>query len=236
MFKLDFARGLDQGSKLHMLFESERLHLKLGSVTELTGVDHHLVVPKLSALARGWQGVPGSGNTRYDDWTDYNRALEVAVNAFRIREASHSMRLVNSLVDRGMDMDFGPRFHRLRTPVARFYAEQERKTEGDFMVLDLEVGQKVPQGKSPEEAYEHIRGYSGYPLDPIALMCLRYTHSHLSHGIYWFDALGAEVSPKGDGRFDDAPYLDCRNDEVNADWNWKKRARPFRIAPYARGQ
>lgn len=234
MFKMDFARGLDQGCKLHLLFKSQGLDLKLGEVEQLTGVEHHLVVPKFSALKRGWEGVPGSSAMRYDDWTDYNFALEVAVNAFRHPNAVLSITLINSLVDRRGEMDFGGRFHRLRTPTARFYAEQECKTEGDFMIFELEVGEKVPKGKSPEEAYAHIRGYVGYPLDPIALMCLRYTHSHLSHSIHWFDALGAEVSPMGDGRFDDAPYLDCRKDEVNADWNWKKRARPFRIAPYAR--
>lgn len=235
MFKMDFARGLDQGAKLSILFESRGVPLKLGQVMHLTGVGHHLVVPKLSALARAWLGVP-LYEMAHHDWTNYNRALKLAVGMFSSQQAVPSIRLINSLEDHQMEMDLGPRFHRLCVPTARFYAEQEHETEGDFMIFDLEVGEKVPRGKSPEEAYELIRGYGGYPLDPIALMCLRFTHSHLSHSIHWLDALGAEVSPKGDGRFDDAPYLDCRNDEVNADWNWKKRARPFRIAPYARGQ
>jgi hypothetical protein len=98
------------------------------------------------------------------------------------------------------------------------------------VLVDDEVGQ------SPFEARESILSHRHFPLDPIAILAMLFTHhNELGDTTLWLDAVGAEVSPKGDGRFEDTPYFDRRGRLlVNLDWNWGKRRRSFRFAPSAR--
>ncbi|MCR4256734.1 MAG: hypothetical protein NUW08_03450 [Candidatus Uhrbacteria bacterium] len=180
-----------------------------------------LVTPKLSL----WSRAPIEPERR--DWSEYNRAL-AWLDHFR---QDGAFRLEDHLAEAAHGIDHGPRFHHLRPETAAAHAALECAHPGDFIVWRLDLDpDALCVGLAPDDALDRILGMGRIPLDPIALLCLLHTHPGVREQMPWLDALGAEVGYKGEGRFDHVPFLDCRISCVNADWNWKKLARPFRIA------
>jgi hypothetical protein len=119
----------------------------------------------------------------------------------------------------------------MHSATAKAYNALAAEQPGDFLVLRVRTGGEGQEGLSPDEAREYMAFHGRFPLDPIAILAMLYSDRRmLSDNVRWYDALGVEISPKGDGRFDDSAYFDCRHGDINLDWNWTKRKRSFRIA------
>lgn len=117
---------------------------------------------------------------------------------------------------------------RLRKETREAYEKLLTVQPGDSLALDVTIGGQDEAGLAPAEARERMVAKGRFPLDPIVVWRL-IRGFDLSRELIWLDTLGAEVSPKADGRFDDTPYFDCRMGHIIADWNWATRARSFRL-------
>lgn len=120
-------------------------------------------------------------------------------------------------------------FCRLRRETREAYAAILADQPSAAILLRVTVGGPDQEGLAPAEARERMFARNRFPLDPVVIASMIRAH-RLEDRLIWLDALGAEISPKGDGRFDDTPYFDCRRGHIIADWNWATRARSFRLA------
>ena len=139
--------------------------------------------------------------------------------------------LEDNLADTGLRMDHTAKFVTYFREYDTFYRNIEGRFSGDFMVLPVRFDM---EGLAPFEARDRILKAGNVPLDPIAVVSFLYTHRDiLDDAILWLDALAVQVSPRGDGLYEDTCYVDRRGKALcNMDWNWGHRERTFRIAPY----
>jgi len=188
---------------------------------------HVWVMPKPSEIVRRFQCCSGE-----ECWPLPNRVLLILT--FMLRHEGFS--LESSLADPSFGMDLGPRYYQLTPETQAAYARLENETVGDFLVIPVDLGFKHA-GKSPAESYARLCTEGRFGLDPFAMLVAFFTHAQtLGKKVMWLDTVGAQISVKGNGRFDDTPYIDRRHDNGgqvlhSLDWNYGFRKRSFRLAP-----
>jgi hypothetical protein len=193
-------------------------------------VGNLLVFPKLSSLAN----VPD--DEKLPDqlmWPKENYALEAFLGALTWDER---YAFANHLQDQSMTppMSLDPRCVRYREHTVQAYRKLEAETPGDYLIVPYLLDTDV--GAPPFRVQERIESMSDVTNpDPVAVLSWMYTHDHvLRDDTLWVDILGIDVAPKSDEKYSDTCYADRRGGPmytVNLDWNWGRRARPFRLAP-----
>jgi len=204
-----------RGSTLHMELLEDLISKRINERP-----NHAVFVfPKPAALAR--RGIEEIGHS-----------LPNFLDLFR---PHHERFLVeDNLADASLGMEHTEKYWRYHPTTAEAYAALDGQMPGDFIVLSGSLGDDIA-GENPFNARSMILADGGIPLDPFAVISVLFgINDLLAERCLWFDILGIEVSPKGDGRYDDTAYADRRGSSlVNLDWNWGKRKRSFRLAPYA---
>ena len=235
MFFFPWISPEAQAKKLTELFANAQasfafddLKASIASVGSKIGA-RLLVMPKLRSLCDySWSFGDGPAELPHEA-----RALDWFIRTLKKADFP----IEDNLADAGLGMDHSEKFVRTISQTREGYAAWEKKQPpGHFLILPVFVGWSEDTGKSPFEARMNSLANQMFPLDPIAVLSMLYTHhEELGDKVVWIDAVGGEVSPKGDGRYDDTPYFDRRGRGlVNLDWNWGRRKRSFRIAPSAR--